>query len=218
MIEGARRAGLEYVAITDHSKHIGAVHGLDAQALAEQIDAIDRLNPRLTGIEVLKGAEVDVLESGDLALPDEILRRLDVVVIAVHSHFELPRRRQTDRLLRAIDHRYVSVLAHPAARLLGERPPIEVDWARVIERAAARPLYFEINAQPARLDLDDRLAREAAERGALLCISSDAHSASGFSVLRGGVTQARRAWLDADRIVNCRPLAALRPLLARTFV
>ena len=218
MVQAARRAGLRYLAITDHSKYLGAVHGLDATGLSRQIDQIDALNERTRGIRVLKGVEVDILEDGSLALPDAVLGRLDLVVGAVHSQFALPRKKQTERLLRALDRPYFSVLAHPAARLIDQRAPIDCDWGRVFRRAAERPCWLELNGQPARLDLDDVLAREAAASGALISIASDAHRIEDFAFLEGGVRQARRAWLTGSAIANTRPLGELRRLLRRTFL
>lgn len=218
MAEAARAAGLEYLAITDHSKYLGAVHGLDAEALAKQIDAIDELNSALRGITVLKGIEVDILEDGTLALPDGILKRLDVVVAAVHSHFQLSRRAQTNRLLRALDRACVSVIAHPTARLLEERPPLECDWTQVFRRATERPCYLELNAQPSRLDLDDVLVREAADSGALISIATDAHRTNDFAFMMGGILQARRGWLTPERVINTRSLSSLRKLLRDTFL
>ena len=218
MVAAARRAGLRYLAITDHSKYLGAVHGLDATGLSRQIDQIEALAQRTRGISVLKGIEVDVLEDGSLALPDPALARLDLVVGAVHSQFGLSRKQQTDRLLRALDRPYLSVLAHPTARLIEQRPPIDCDWRLVFRRAAERPCLLELNAQPARLDLDDILAREAAANGVLISLASDAHRTEDFALLEGGVRQARRAWLSAAAIANTRPIGELRRLLRRTFL
>jgi DNA polymerase (family 10) len=149
MRAGARRAGLDYLGIADHGRYLGIVHGLDADALARQSDAIDRCNADGPGPVLLKGVEVDVLESGALALPDAVLGRLDFVALAIHGHFGLSRRRQTERLLRAVDARYATLLAHPTCRMLGGRPAIDADWPRIFARASERPLYLEINAQPA---------------------------------------------------------------------
>src|SRR5690606_37892261 len=121
--------------ITDHSRHLGMLRGLSADRLARQLNEIDVLNASLDGLTLLKGIEVDILEDGSLALPDSVLKRLDVVVASLHDHFGLSRRRQTDRLLRVIDRPYVSVLGHPMSRLIGERAAIECDWARLFRRA-----------------------------------------------------------------------------------
>lgn len=213
----ARARGYEYIAITDHSRHLGIVHGLDPDALARQIDALEALGERSRGVRLLKGVEVDVLEDGRLALPDSVLSRLDLVIAAVHTQQRLPARRQTNRLLRALDNRYVSILAHPTGRLLGDRPPMEVDWIRVFQRAARRPCYLEINAQPLRLDLDDVLGRAALEAGASFSIGSDAHSAEELDYLELGVTQARRAWIPRERVINCLPADELCRRLRATL-
>lgn len=213
MARAAQAAGLEYLAITDHSPHVAVTRGLDADALARQIEKIDALNDESSGIVLLKGIEVDILEDGSLDLPDAILGRLDLVVGAVHSAFTLSRAKQTQRLLRALEHKHFSILAHPGARLLGERPPIDCDFEAVIEAARQRGCALELNAQPQRLDLDDLHCRQAREAGVPIAISSDAHSANGFDLLRFGIGQARRGWLEAKDVLNTRPLAELRRLL-----
>ncbi|HVZ32698.1 MAG TPA: PHP domain-containing protein [Polyangiaceae bacterium] len=216
MVEAAKARGLKFLAITDHSKHLGIVRGLDSARLSRQIDAIDALNERLRGFVVLKGAEVDILEDGKLALPASILRRLDVVVVAVHSHFKLPEEKQTARVLRALEHPWVSILAHPTARLIGQRPPLAIDMARIVAAARARPRYLELNSQPTRLDMDDVMCHAAREQGVLVSIASDAHDSAELADLAHGVRQARRGWLTAKDVLNARPLAEVRTLLAKT--
>lgn len=213
MAAAARAAGLEYLAITDHSRHLAITHGLDADALARQIEQIDALNEKLSGITLLKGIEVDILEDGSLDLPDALLARLDLVIGAVHSAFGLSREQQTRRLLRAMEHPHFSILAHPSGRLLGERPPINCDFASLIEGVRQRGCALELNAQPQRLDLDDLHCRMAREAGVLIAISSDAHSIQDFHGLRFGIGQARRGWLEASDVLNTRSLAAVRKLL-----
>lgn len=215
MALAARAQGLEYIAVTEHSQRERQAHGLDSVRLAKQADEIDRLNAELDGIAVLKGVEVDVLEDGTLDLPDSVLAKLDVVVAAVHAHFGLPRARQTARILRALDNPHVSILAHPSARLIDERAPIEVDMQAVARRAKLRGVALELNAQPDRLDLDDVNARMAKEEGALVAIDSDAHGVHDFANLAFGVGQARRGWLEARDVLNARPLGEVRRLLAR---
>lgn len=171
----------------------------------------------LDGFTVLKGIEVDILEHGDLDLPDSILKRLDLVVGAVHDHLDLPRARQTDRVLRAMDHPHFSVLAHPTGRLIEERAGCDIDLPRVIRHARERRCFLELNAQPARLDLDDAACQLAKAEGVLVSINSDAHSALGFDHLTLGIDQARRGWLTAADVLNARPLDALRPLLNATM-
>ncbi|MCM2329927.1 MAG: DNA polymerase/3'-5' exonuclease PolX [Pseudomonas sagittaria] len=213
MALAAQAAGLEYLAITDHSRHLAITHGLDADGLARQIDEIDALNERLSGITLLKGIEVDILEDGSLDLPDSILGRLDLVVGALHSAFTLTREQQTRRLLRALEHPHFSILAHPSGRLLGERPPINCDYSALIAAARERGCALELNAQPERLDLNDLHCREARDQGVLIAISSDAHSTLDFAGLRFGIGQARRGWLEARDVLNTRPLGEVRRLL-----
>ncbi len=214
----ARARHLRYVAITDHSKYLGVVRGLDAERLARQIDAIDALNERLNDLVVLKGAEVDILEDGALALPDSILRRLDVVVISIHSQFGLSEAKQTARVLRAFERPCVSILAHPTARLLGERPPVALNLERVLRAARERPCYLEINGQPQRLDLDDVNVKAAREQGVLLSIASDAHSGAELAYVEHGIRQARRGWVTKGEVLNTRPLNELRTLLRKTML
>lgn len=217
MAEAAKRAGLQYLAITDHSPHLAMIKGLDPPRLRKQLEAIDAANERLEGITLLKGIEVDILENGSLDLPDDVLCELDLVVGAVHTHFDLPRDKQTARILRAMDHRYFSILAHPTGRLLQEREPCDLDMGRIIEQARERGCFLELNAQPRRLDLNDVYCRMAKEAGVMLSIDSDAHQVDGFSQLRYGVAQARRGWLEKKDVLNSRPLSQLRRLLRRTM-
>ena len=216
MVSAARALGLKFMAVTDHSRHLGIVHGLDAGRLARQIDTIDALNEKLRDFVVLKGAEVDILEDGSLALPDSILSRLDVVVVAIHSHFDLSEAKQTARVLRAFERPYVSILAHPTGRLIDERAPYAIDLAKVLAAARARPCYIELNAQPTRLDIDDVTCKAAWEHGVLVSIASDAHAGADLADLQNGIRQARRGWLSRADVLNARPLAQVRKLLART--
>lgn len=217
MVAAARERGLRYLAITEHSRRLGVARGVDPVRLAKQIELIDRLNDRLQGFTVLKGVEVAILVDGTLDLPDSILKRLDLVVGAVHSRLDLPRAKQTERLLRAIDNRYFTLLAHPTGRLIGERAACEVDLPRVLRQAKERGCFVELNAQPTRLDLDDTACRMARAEGVLVCISSDAHSTFNFDDLQIGIGQARRGWLEKADVLNTRSLDELRPLLAGTM-
>jgi len=217
MAEAARDRGLEYLAITDHSRRLTMAKGLDTDRLFEQLEEIDRLNASSIGITLLKGIEVDILEDGSLDLPDDDLSRLDLVVGAVHSHFRLSREKQTERILRAMDHPYFTILAHPTGRLIDERAPYDVDMPRVIRHARERGCFLEVNAHPIRLDLTDTDCQMAKEAGVMVSINSDAHSTLDFGNLRYGVGQARRGWMGKYDVLNTRPLPSLRPLLKRTM-
>ena len=214
MALAAKALGLSYLAITEHSRRLAMAHGLDPRRLAEQCDAIDRLNERLDGIVLLKGIEVDILENGSLDLPDTSLARLDLVIGAVHSRFDLTRARQTARILRAMDNRYFTLLAHPTGRVIESREPYDVDMLRVIRHARQRGCFLELNAHPERLDLLDSHCIMAKEEGVLVAINSDAHAREDFAHLRLGIGQARRGWLAAADVLNTRQLPELRRLLA----
>lgn len=215
MADAAKAAGYEYVAITDHTKHATVARGLDEKRLAKQLDDIDRLNDTLKGIRVLKASEVDILADGSLDLPDRILKQLDLTVCAVHYKFNLDAKAQTERILRAMDNRYCNILAHPTGRLLGERPGYPVDLERVMEGAKERGCFLELNAHPVRLDLDDVHCKLAKEMGLKVAISTDAHSTVGLDMIRYGIGQARRGWLERDDVLNTRSWRGLKRLLGR---
>jgi DNA polymerase (family 10) len=213
MARAAAARGYEYLSINDHSRHVKVAHGLDRRRLLEQVRAIDRLNARLDGIVILKSVEVDILDDGRLDLPDSVLQELDFTVCAIHYGFGYTRARQTDRILRAMDNPHFSILAHPTGRLINAREPYEIDLERVLEGARERGRIMELNAQPDRLDLDDRACRLAKEIGVKVAISTDAHRVADLDLMRFGLDQGRRGWLEAADVVNTRPLAELRRLL-----
>lgn len=213
MAQAAQDSGLEYLAITEHSKRLTVAHGLDETRLAAQIEEIDKLNAQLKGFTLLKGIEVDILENGELDLSDDILAKLDLVIGAVHSNFHLSQNKQTERILRAMDSPHFTLLAHPTGRLLETREAYDVDMSRIIHQAKQRGCYLELNAQPMRLDLSALHCQMAKAEGVLVSINSDAHSVNDFYNLHYGVSQARRGWLEKDDVLNTRSLAELRRLI-----
>ena len=215
MALGAKARGLEYLAITDHSKRLAMAHGLDAARLARQGREIDALNSSLEGIVLLRGIEVDILEDGSLDLPDAALARLDLVVGAVHGQLDLPRDRQTRRILAAMEHPQLAILAHPTGRLIDEREPCEVDMTAIMRKARERGICLELNAHPDRLDLNDAHCRMARDMGVMVSIDTDAHTVDGLADLRYGVGQARRGWLGKEQVLNTRPLAAVKRLIGK---
>jgi DNA polymerase (family 10) len=208
---------MRYLAVTDHSRHLTVAHGLDARRLLRQGEKIDALNAKLKDFRILKGVEVDILEDGRLDLPDQALSQLDLVVGAIHSQFALSSEKQTARLLRALDQKYFTILAHPSGRLLGERDAYPFDVERVIAAAKQRGCYLELNCQPQRLDLIDIYCQRAREAGVLISIDSDAHDTSEFDFLGYGVGEARRGWLRPQDVLNSRTLPQLLPLLKKTM-
>jgi DNA polymerase (family X) len=215
MAEAAQARGYEYIALTDHSRRVAMTHGLDPARLSKQAREIDRVNGHLHGLTILKGIEVDILKDGRLDLPDGSLAQLEVVVASVHSYFDLPREAQTERVIRAMRNRHVSIIGHPTGRLIGEREPYDIDMERVIAVARDLGCHLEVNAQPDRLDLNDNYIHAAKEAGVTLAISTDAHSVDAFECIRFGIDQARRGWLTADDVINTRSLVELRKILQR---
>jgi DNA polymerase (family 10) len=215
MAEAAKAAGLEYIAITDHSRAVAMTNGLDEAAALEHARAIRALNETIEGITILAGIECDIRADGTMDLSEDCLAQLDIVIASVHSAFGLDPDRMTDRILRAISCPWVDVLAHPTGRLILKREPYAFHAERVFAAAAAAGVAIEINSQIDRLDLDEAHARAARDKGVKLMIDSDAHSPAALGNLRWGVSIARRAWLQSDDVLNTRPLDAFRSMLRR---
>ena len=202
MAEAARKRGYEYIAITDHSKGLKIAGGLSNKERLKQIDEIHRINRRLKGIKVLAGAEVDIRDNGSLDYSDDILKKLDVVIAAVHSGFKQPGEKLTKRIVTAMKNRYVDIIAHPTGRLMGTRDAYQIDTEEVLKVAKDTDTAIEINAYPERLDLNDIGCRRAKELGVLLAISTDAHITEQFDNMRYGVGVARRGWLERRDVLN----------------
>lgn len=215
MVRSAQDRGYEYIAVTDHSKRVTMAKGLDAKRLREQIEEADRLNDKIDGITVLKGIEVDILEDGSLDLPDDVLKELDLTVCSVHYNRNLSRKKQTERIIRAMDNPSFKILGHPTGRLINEREPYDVNIERILEAAKERGCFVELDAQPSRLDLSDTYCKLAKEIGVKVAISTDAHGLSDLDNMRFGIYQARRGWLEADDVLNSRRLKDLQKLLKR---
>ena len=215
MARAARDAGLEYLAITDHSQALAMANGLDEhRALAHARD-IREVGERLDGIALLAGIECDIRADGTLDLAEDCLAELDLVIASVHSAFGQDEAQMTDRILCAIESPVVDVIGHPTGRLLLRRDPYRLDIEQVLEAAAQTGVAMEINSQVHRLDLSDMHARLARARGVKLVICTDAHAPAGFDLLRWGVTVARRAWAEPNDVLNTQPLEAFRASLRR---
>jgi len=216
MARAAQAAGLTYLAITDHSQSLAMANGLDETRALAHARAIRDVNQRLEGFTLLAGIECDIRADGSMDLADDCLAQLDIVIASLHSALNQEPQQMTDRLLRALECRWVDVLGHPTGRLILKREPHKADMTRVIEAAAAAGVALEINSQVDRLDLDDLHARHAREAGARIVIDSDGHSAAALGQLRWGVTVARRAWLTAADVLNTRPIDDLKRSLRRS--
>jgi len=215
MAKAAKELGYEYIAITDHSKHLGIVHGIDEKRLRKQLEEIDKINETLEGITVLKSIEVDILKDGSLSLPNHILKELDLVVGAVHDHFDLSLKKQTKRVIKAMDNPYLNILAHPTGRLIGEREAYRIDMELLFQEVKTRGCFLEINAQPKRLDLNDIYAKSAKEAGVKFVLSTDAHNIASLEYMKYAIFQARRGWIEKKDVINVLSLNALKKALKR---
>jgi DNA polymerase (family 10) len=213
MAEAAKARGLKYLAITDHSKRVTMVHGLDATQLRRQWAEIDKLNEQLHGITLLKGVEVDILERGGLDLDDDVLAEADWVVASIHYGQNQSRDQITRRVLGALENPYVCVFAHPTGRMLTQRKPYEIDLDAVMRAARDHGKMLELNAHPLRLDLDDVACAAAKNLGIPVVISTDAHRPEGLAAMRYGVLQARRGGLTKADVANTRTWPQLKKLL-----
>jgi len=216
MAEAALARGLQYIAITDHSKNLSMTNGLDDARALEHIHQIRAVDTQMGGsIRVFAGIEVDILLDGSLDLADSTLAQMDVVVASIHSHFNLAPEAQTERILRALDNPFLRILGHPTGRILLRREPYPFDLDIVLRRAAELGVAVEHNAAPARADLSDRNLRRAKELGCKISINTDAHATGELDKMRFGITQLRRAWLTAADVLNTLDaeafLSALRP-------
>lgn len=215
MVAAAQARGWEYIAITDHSQRVSVARGLDGTRLRAQWQEIDRFNEKLEGrFWIFKGIECDILEKGGMDLPDDVLAEADWVLASVHFGQQQPREQITDRILGAIRHPSVSCVAHPTGRLLGRRPPYEVDLDAVMQAAQEHGKLLELNSNPSRLDLHDIHCQMAAARGIPLVINSDAHSIHHFDLLKFGILTARRAQLEATAVWNTLSCDELKKRLA----
>jgi DNA polymerase (family 10) len=215
MAAAAAQLGHRYIAITDHSKALAMANGLDeARALAHAAQ-IRALNGRFGELTLLAGIECDILADGRMDLSEDCLAQLDFVIASVHSHFSQDESEMTERVLRALECPWVDVLGHPTGRLLLKRDGVRLDMSAVFTAAAAHGVAIEINCNPARLDLNDSMARTARDRGIKLMISTDSHAVATLGGQRWGIQVARRAWLRPADVLNTLPLEELRPLLRR---
>jgi DNA polymerase (family 10) len=205
MVRGAKAFGLDYIAITDHTKSLALAGGLDEQELLDQAEKIAELNDRLEGFRVLASAEVNIMKDGSLDISNSVLDRLDIVGAAIHSNFNLPVEAQTERLVQAAKNPSVDILFHPTGRLINKRPGYPVDVEKVIEAAKDTGTVLEIDAHYDRLDLKDDYVRMAVRKEVKLVIDSDAHHPVHYAYLTFGVGQARRGWATRSDVLNTLP-------------
>jgi DNA polymerase (family 10) len=211
--------GLEYIAITDHTKRLAMTGGLNEKKIQQQWKEIDHINLKLKTnnlkLKILKGSECDILKDGSLDLPDEILSKLDVVGAAVHSYFNLSRKEQAERIKRAMVNPHVDIIFHPTGRIINRRKPYEIDIDEIIKFAKKTGTVLEIDAYPDRLDLKDEHVRKCVAAGVKIAIDSDAHSITHLPYLEYGIAQARRGWATKNDIINVRSLEKMLRFLKK---
>ena len=202
MVRACQERGYEYCAMTDHSRSTRVAGGLDAAAFTKQWEEIARVRQRLDGFALLAGVELDILPDGSLDLPDAVLEHFDIVLVSVHSRLDMPKAQMTQRVLKALSHPAVDILAHPTGRQLPKRAPVELDLEAVFHAAKEHGVALELDAQPQRLDLNDVHVHRARELGVPIVIDSDAHSTEHLRFMGYGIDQARRGWLAREHVLN----------------
>ena len=213
MAEAAKALGYSYIGITDHYSKMVIAGGLNEQQIRKEIQEIEKINEKIEGIEILKGAEVDIDADGNLQAKESVLKDLDVVVASVHSNFNQTKQKMTERLIKAIESGYVTILGHPTGRKIRTKKSFPIDMDELFEASKRTGTFLEINAFPERLDLDDFHARAAKEAGCKLVIDTDAHNKEHFRYMRLGIAVARRGWVEENDVVNALPLKDLLKLL-----
>ena len=205
MAEAAIDLGYEYLVFCDHSQSLRVANGLPPERLKKKLQAVRKADEKYGEIHLLCGSEVDILKDGALDYGDDLLAELDFVVASVHTSFGIGEEAMAERIVRAMNNPYVRVIGHPTGRILGRRDPYEVDVSRLIREAAATNTVLELNSYPDRLDLAVPYVRQAIEAGVEISIDTDAHDESALGMMKYGVSQARRAWVERDRVINCMP-------------
>jgi DNA polymerase (family X) len=214
LAEAARQRGLSYIALTDHSQGLAVARGLTVERLLEQGEQIRAFNSEQKGFRVLHGTEMDIQQDGSLDFPDQVLRQLDIVVAAIHSGFGQPREKLTARIVAAMRNPWVSIIAHPTGRVIGEREAYDVDMEQILRVAKETGTALEINSYPLRLDLSDKYVRRAKELGVAIAINSDTHYVKQFDTLSYGISVAQRGWLEKGDVLNTLEVPALLKRLA----
>jgi DNA polymerase (family 10) len=214
MAQAAKKRGYKYIAICDHSPTVGITNGLTEERLLKQIKEIEKQNRKLKDFKILSGIEVDIRSNSQLDLEDDILKKLDVAVAAVHTKFTQPKDEMTKRIIKAIENPNVDIIAHPTGRLIGKREPYQVDMDKIMDACKANGKVLELNAYPERLDLSDINCRKAKEKGVKIAISTDAHADAHLEWMKFGVATAKRGWIEPGDVINTLPMSKLLKLLS----
>ena len=214
MVYAAKRLGHKFIAITDHGGNLKIAHSLDEKRMLQQKKEIEKANKK-SHVKIFFGIEANIRDDGTLDISEKSLKEVDVVLASIHSGFKQDKEKMTMRVLKALDNRHVSILAHPTGRLLLQRQGFQMDMEKIMEKARERNIAMEINAHPQRLDLNDAHVRMAVERKVKLSIGTDSHSKEQLENIRYGVFMARRGWAEAKDIINTYPVKKLEKFFRR---
>jgi DNA polymerase (family 10) len=210
MALAAKEKGWQYIGIADHSKSAAYANGLTADRVKKQVKEIDRLNQNWANFRIIKGIEVDILSDGTLDFPDTVLSQFDYVVASIHSGFKMPEKEMTQRIIKAMKNKYVTMLGHITGRLLLQREPYLLDQNAVIQAVGEMGKVIEINSHPSRLDIDWRICPLAKKCGVIFAINPDAHTIEGLSDVRYGINVARKGWLQKSDVINTKSLIEIQ--------
>jgi DNA polymerase (family 10) len=215
MVRAARQRGYQYICISDHSKTRAIARGLDENRLLKQIQEIRNLQKKYRDIKILTGSEVDILADGSLDFPENILKKLDVVIASAHTGWKTPEKKMTERMITALENKHLDILGHPTGRIIQQREPFAINLGQIYDVAEEKKKILEIDGIPDRLDLRDVDVKAAIEKGVMLCIDSDAHMPDELKYVEFGVFNARRGWAEAKNILNTRPFRELKKFLPK---
>ncbi|MEK6968416.1 MAG: DNA polymerase/3'-5' exonuclease PolX [Nanoarchaeota archaeon] len=210
MAVAAKKLGYDYIAITDHSQSERIANGMNPERLLKYINEIRRVEKEIKGMRIFTSSEVDIKSDGSLDYPNDLLKKLDIVSVSIHSGFKMPKEKMTERICSALQNKHVDIFNHPTGRYINRREPYDFDFEKMVKTAVNNKIHLEINASPERLDLKDSLIRRAKELGATFTISTDAHSAVGLKSMELGIAMARRGWLEKKDVINTLPLKKLK--------
>ena len=213
MAQAAKKLGLKYICITDHTGQLKIANALDEKRIKKQRKEIDKANKQLKNFTILQGTEVNIKADGNLDMKNNILKELDIVIAAIHSGFKNSKEKITQRLIKAMENEHVDIIGHPFGRLMNIRPSYEMDFDKILEKAKQTNTILEINAYPARLDLNDVHIRAAVKAGVKLSIGTDAHEANELRYYKLGIATARRGWATKKDIINTYSVRDMLKLL-----
>ena len=208
-----KKIGYEYVGITDHSQSLKIARGLSEDQVLKKINEIEKINKKIKDFKILKGTECDIKEDGSLDYSEKILKKFDYVCAGIHTMFKMKSDILTKRIVKAIENKYVTFIAHPTCRLIRTREPFVMDMENIYEKAKENNTYLEINSFPDRLDLNDMHSKTAKERGVKFVIGTDAHILNQLSFIKYGIATARRGWLSKKDILNAHGLKELERII-----